>query len=93
LGESFAGLRSESCGRLPRIGLSYPNQSYFSKGNEAGLNFVFDTPIDRRFWVKLRAAEDNYQDESRIRVTVAGVEPIDHDAESVRLLNEIRQMM
>lgn len=63
-----------------------------SKGNEAGLNFIFDQPIDRRYWIKIRAAEDSYQDESRIRYTVAGVEEIDHQAESARLLKEIREL-
>lgn len=62
------------------------------QGNEAGLNFIFDCPIDQRFWVKIRAVEDSYQDESKLRITVIGVEPIDFQAESQRLLQEIRQM-
>lgn len=63
------------------------------QGNEAALNFVFDQPIDKRWWVKIRASEDNYQDESRVRYTVSGVEEIDHQAESARLLKEIHEML
>eukprot|EP01127_Copromyxa_protea_P001929 TRINITY_DN11830_c0_g1_i1.p1 TRINITY_DN11830_c0_g1~~TRINITY_DN11830_c0_g1_i1.p1 ORF type:complete len:455 (-),score=75.70 TRINITY_DN11830_c0_g1_i1:51-1415(-) len=68
-------------------------EKFRQDGNESALNIVFDGPIDRRYWVKVKAVEDSYQDESRIRITVVGMEEINHAAESQRLINEIHQMM
>eukprot|EP01126_Amoeba_proteus_P035924 TRINITY_DN3636_c0_g2_i7.p1 TRINITY_DN3636_c0_g2~~TRINITY_DN3636_c0_g2_i7.p1 ORF type:complete len:380 (-),score=93.73 TRINITY_DN3636_c0_g2_i7:570-1709(-) len=58
-------------------------------GNQVAIRRLFEKPLYQRMWLKIKAHDDHYQDEAKIRCTVCSVEPIDHVKESRRILSSI----
>eukprot|EP01126_Amoeba_proteus_P049315 TRINITY_DN5760_c0_g1_i1.p1 TRINITY_DN5760_c0_g1~~TRINITY_DN5760_c0_g1_i1.p1 ORF type:complete len:278 (+),score=39.21 TRINITY_DN5760_c0_g1_i1:653-1486(+) len=61
-----------------------------NNGNEAELENFFEAPLGKHLWIKVKAQEDHYQEDTRIRYTMCGVETIDYVTESRRLLSIIQ---
>jgi replication factor A1 len=62
-------------------------------GNSSEMNRIFDAAIFKRFFFVIKATEEMYQDEMKIRCVVSTMEPIDFAVESRRLLDEIDSML
>lgn len=57
------------------------------------LNQIFDAAIYQRYFFVIKATEEMYQDEMKIRCIVSSIEKIDYAAESRRLIDEIESML
>jgi len=63
------------------------------KGLSTEMNRIFDEAIFKRYFFTIKATEEMYQDEMKIRCIVSSMEPIDYVGESKRLLEEIDTML
>jgi len=63
------------------------------QGRSGEMNAIFDAAIFKRFLFTIRATEEMYQDEMKIRCTVSAMEPINFTSESKRLIDEIESML
>jgi replication factor A1 len=68
-------------------------ESYKEQGNSTEMNRIFDAAIFKRYFFVIKATEEMYQDEMKIRCIVSSMEPIDYVVESKRLLDEIDTML
>ncbi|KAJ3227107.1 Replication factor A protein 1 [Clydaea vesicula] len=57
--------------------------------NEAEYQAILSKLIFQSFTMKLRAKQENWQDEVKVKLTMAGVSPINYEAENKRLLSLI----
>jgi hypothetical protein len=55
------------------------------------LNNIFEAALFKRYLITLKATEEMYQDEMKLRCIVQNIEKLDFVAESRRLLDEILQ--
>jgi replication factor A1 len=63
------------------------------KDDQSTMKYVFDDALYKRYIFKIKASEDTYGDDSRVRLQVHTCEAIDYERESQTLLNEIDAMM
>jgi len=63
------------------------------QGRSGEMNAIFDAAVYKRFLFTIKATEEMYQDEMRIRCTVSAMEPINFTSESKRLIDEIESML
>jgi replication factor A1 len=68
-------------------------ESYKESNNSGELNRIFDAAIYKRYLFTIKATEEMYQDEMKIRCVIAQMEPINYTNESKRLIDEIESML
>jgi len=56
------------------------------------LEYIFDCAIQKRFNFKIKASEETYQDEPKVKFTVQSIEVIEYYAESKSILEKIQNL-
>jgi replication factor A1 len=64
-----------------------------AQGESSEMNRIFDAAIFKRYFFTIKATEEMYQDEMKIRCVIANMEPINYTNESKRLIDEIESML
>jgi len=64
-----------------------------SNPKDPELEYIFDCAIQKRFNFKIKAAEEPYQDEQRVKFTVQSIEPISYLEESKSILEKIYNIL
>jgi len=62
------------------------------RNNAPKFDFIFQEALFRRHMIKLRAKEDTWGDDKRLRCVVCGVEPVDFVRESRALIEKIQNL-
>lgn len=74
------------------LGVKAKDVEQLKEGHDAvTLNNIFEAALYKRYLITLKATEEMYQDELKLRCIVQGIDPLDFVAESRRLLEEILQ--
>jgi replication factor A1 len=63
------------------------------QNNSTEINRIFDAAIYKRYFFTIKATEEMYQDEMKIRCVVSHLETINYTNESKRLIEEIESML
>jgi len=61
--------------------------------NDPELDFIFESVIQRRYNFTIKATEESYQDDLRVKFTVQSLEPIAYLDESKNMIERISQLL
>jgi len=63
------------------------------ENNDPELEYLFDCAIQKKFNFKIKANEETYQDESKVKFTIQTIEPINYYEESKIILEKIQNLL